>query len=67
MIMLTNFYFLFSINLFFRYLFECYSSFGGNDMRCFYKSLLYNSKFGLAPELIIEDFSSRFLCLQMKI
>ena len=35
-------------------------------MRCFYQSLLYNSKFGLAPEIIIEDFSSKILCLQMK-
>ena len=60
MIMLTNFCFLFSINISFRYLFEFYCSFGENDLRCSYKSLLYNIKSGLAPEIIIEDFSSRF-------
>ena len=64
--MLNNF-FLFSLIIFFRYLFESYSSFEGNDLRCFYQSLLYNSKFGLAPEMINEDFSSEILCLQMKI
>ena len=36
-------------------------------MRCFYKSLLYNSKKDLAPVIFIEDFSSRYLCFQMKI
>ena len=58
MIMITNFFF--SIIIFFKYLFESYCSFRGNDLRCFYQSFLYNGKFGLAPEIIIEDFLSRF-------
>ena len=65
MIMLTNFYFPFN-KLFFRYLFKSYCKFGGNDLRCFYQSLLYNSKFCLAPEIIIEDLSSRFYVCKLK-
>ena len=63
--MLTNFFKIF-LKIFFRYLFESYCSFGGNDSRFFYQSLLYNSKFCLAPEIIIEDFYSRLYVCKLK-
>ena len=59
--MLINFHFYFQKIYFSDIFLNFFCSFGENDSRCFYQSLLYNSRFDLAPEITIEDFSSRFL------